>query len=53
MVGVLKANIARLERERVRDHQEALARVRRLEQNNATIVSSLARRLKVIRQSIS
>ncbi|KAL6211628.1 hypothetical protein ACLB2K_016851 [Fragaria x ananassa] len=46
MVERLRANVARLERESTRDCLEASTREKKLERDNATIVSSLERRLE-------
>lgn len=45
MIEGMRADSARLERERARDHEEAMARERRLERHNATLMNTLARRI--------
>ncbi|KAL6176919.1 hypothetical protein ACLB2K_053551 [Fragaria x ananassa] len=45
MIEGMRADSAQLERERVRDHEEAMARERRLERDNATLMNALARRI--------
>ena len=43
MLEGMKAQITRLEQQRVRDQEEASRRERRLERDNATLISALAR----------
>ncbi|KAL6184723.1 hypothetical protein ACLB2K_046123 [Fragaria x ananassa] len=45
MIEGMRADSARLERERARDHEEAMARERRLERHNATLMNTLAQRI--------
>ncbi|KAL6179453.1 hypothetical protein ACLB2K_050968 [Fragaria x ananassa] len=45
MIERMRADSARLGRQRVRDHEEAMARERRLERDNATLMNALARRI--------
>ncbi|KAL6178529.1 hypothetical protein ACLB2K_050047 [Fragaria x ananassa] len=46
MVERLRADVARMERERTRDRLEAATREKKLERDNATIMDALARRLE-------
>lgn len=45
MIEGMRADSARLERERARDNEEAMARERRLERDNASLMTTLARRI--------
>ncbi|KAL6211532.1 hypothetical protein ACLB2K_016756 [Fragaria x ananassa] len=42
----VRADVAHLEREKTKDHLEATTQEKRLERDNATIMSALARRLE-------